>query len=276
LLKDLGIPFRFITTKELEQGVLGRQGFKACILTRASALSPRSLSELENYAQSGGLLIADSQPALYTETLQRQASPALDGLFGVSRADFTNNYDGNAARPQASRSGIPLLVAEQTLRATRATAALTVSGHPILLRRDEDEARTLYLNLILRDYRELRLDAPEKAAWVRSQVRTALIQAGVVSPCMFVHAPDTARIPVQVTYRQTGNVVLIACHLNPRTNGLALTPEVLGLEEPVRGTLELRRSLGGVNLVTGETMEAQRQHPISLRLDQPVLLRLTP
>jgi hypothetical protein len=167
-------------------------------------------------------------------------------------------------------------VAEQTLRATRATAALTVSGHPILLRRDEDEARTLYLNLILRDYRELRLEAPEKAAWVRSQVRTALIQAGVVSPCMFVHAPDTARIPVQVTYRQTGNVVLIACLLNPRTNGLALTPEVLGLEEPVRGTLELRRSLGGVNLVTGETMEARRQHPISLRLDQPVLLRLTP
>ena len=276
VLRDLHIPYRFISTADLERGGLQRNQLRACILVRASALSHRAVSALEDFVRSGGLLMADSQAGLYTETLRRHSDAQLDDLFGIRRETFESHYEGESIAAKALRGTAPLPVAEPHLRPIRATAAAIVGDDPILLKRNEDDAKTLYLNLILRDYRSLRLSHPERAAWVRAQVRTALTMASVNPPATFVHGETSPRVPVRIFMRRAKEGILLAAHINPRTNGKAL-PRNGSLDDiVVSGEIHLDRQHSGQELFSGRVLVPTRRIPVELRLDQPVLFHLKP
>lgn len=276
LLHDTGLPFRYITPAQLESGILAREGIRVCILNRASALSPAAASVLRGFVKTGGLLIADSQPALYSETLRRQDIPSLDRLFGVVRNGIRSNFDGESIRKGAYKAGLPFPIAESHLRAVQAAPDLIFADQPVLISRKTSEGRTLYLNLILRDYLRLRIAEPERAAWLRSRIETAVAHAGPRPPVVFEHAPDSLRIPVRVAVRHSGAETFVAAWLNPRSGALRLEEERMPAGAAVQGTLRLPRSMGGVDLASGREVPRSIRPPVELALDRPVLLRLRP
>ncbi|HLX63062.1 MAG TPA: beta-galactosidase [Planctomycetota bacterium] len=107
LLDDIGIGWRFVSSREIEHGALGRaeNGIKTLILPRAIALSDREVEMIKQFAANGGRVVADAVCARFDEHGRLRPHPALDELFGVSTstepffAQTTNALDRVAALP---------------------------------------------------------------------------------------------------------------------------------------------------------------------------------
>lgn len=82
-LEDLGIGYRFVSWKEIENGKLDK--FKALILPESSALSEKEISEIKKFVKNGGLLIGDYEIGLLDKHCKKFKSGALDELFGIEQ-----------------------------------------------------------------------------------------------------------------------------------------------------------------------------------------------
>ena len=81
-LEHLGIQYRFIAPEEIDQ----LSKFKAVILPESSALSEKVVNSIRNFANNGGIVIADYDPASLDDRCVKRSKPALDTLFGVRRS----------------------------------------------------------------------------------------------------------------------------------------------------------------------------------------------
>ncbi len=85
LIRDLGLQFRYVTDRMLRQGEFEKGRFKVLILPRVEALGPKETEVIREFAQAGGMVIADLRPGLYDGHCKPLERGALDDLFGVRR-----------------------------------------------------------------------------------------------------------------------------------------------------------------------------------------------
>jgi hypothetical protein len=100
LLEDCGIQARWISTDELEAGLLERLDTKVLILPRALALSDRSCDAVQQFAASGGAVVADYWTAIFDQhgkarTQDGQLRGQLDSMFGIQRDESAGYFDGS-------------------------------------------------------------------------------------------------------------------------------------------------------------------------------------
>src|SRR5262249_41281633 len=82
LLEDLGRPYRFVTSEEVERGDLARRGYRVLILSRALSLGDQEAQALRTFVEHGGVLVADGVPGVYDEHGRRLSTSRLPDFFG--------------------------------------------------------------------------------------------------------------------------------------------------------------------------------------------------
>ena len=277
LLHDLQVPFRFVTHAQVENGVLEREDFKALILARCAVLGPSVISSIHSFVNKGNLLIADSQPGFYAETLAMREYPALDRLMGVAHKDRSHNFVGDGMRAGAQLAELPYPLAESTLTATTGRAQLTVGNAAVLIERNEPDAHTLYLNLAVHPYLQDRLSHGNRAAWLRTHLLRRLTHSGCVPVIRFQpdlkHAPWPVRV---ITRRADDGTLWVALFLNLATGSEDVPWSQVLTSPEVKGEILLPQAMGGRELLSGRSIEPASKLQVALTPDRPLLLRLTP
>jgi len=85
ILEDLGFQYKFVSYEEVENGELIKGGYKAFILPKSVALSPKEAERIKEYVEAGGVVIADGLLGLMDEHCKKLEDGLLDDLFGISR-----------------------------------------------------------------------------------------------------------------------------------------------------------------------------------------------
>jgi hypothetical protein len=85
LLDDIGVGWRFISSKQLEEKLVLKlePKIKIIVLPRAVALSDAEVSALKRFVEAGGRVLADAACGRFDEHGKLRAKPALDEIFGI-------------------------------------------------------------------------------------------------------------------------------------------------------------------------------------------------
>jgi hypothetical protein len=81
-----GLQYRYLTSGQLEAGGLEREKIRVLLLGDAMALSDAEARRLRDFVQAGGILIADTNPAIAGGNCEPLPHGALDDLFGVTQS----------------------------------------------------------------------------------------------------------------------------------------------------------------------------------------------
>src|SRR5215813_10573973 len=82
LLEDLGRPYRFVTSEEVERGDLAKRGYRVLILSHALSLGDQEARAVQTFVEHGGVLMADGGPGVYDEHGRRLSTLRLPDFFG--------------------------------------------------------------------------------------------------------------------------------------------------------------------------------------------------
>jgi hypothetical protein len=86
LIEDQGFQYNFVSNNQLQQGELLKSGYRVLVLPRSSSLSKSEADAIREFAEHGGLVIADGEPGTFNEHSRRlQKSPIAD-LFASGKA----------------------------------------------------------------------------------------------------------------------------------------------------------------------------------------------
>ncbi|MCW8132183.1 MAG: beta-galactosidase [Planctomycetota bacterium] len=183
LLGDLGLPWHFVSSAEVEDGVLSRPGGpKALVLPRACALSDKEAEAIRAFAANGGTVVADANCGRFDEHGRQRKQPALDAFFGVdtSREPFVPEperlLEGIVDEtPQGTEplltpkehAALPPPYSDKPLwKGDPPARRCTYRQSPVLAVRSVEKGAVVYLNLALDDYLRWRLhpELPKAAA----------------------------------------------------------------------------------------------------------------
>lgn len=183
LLSDLGLPWRFVSSAEIEAGVLAARdsGLRALVLPRCVALSNVEIEALKSFTGAGGLLVADACCGRFDEHGRRRQGPPLDELFGLdtsrepAAAEPPHALDSvrDASEkgqppllPPGECSALPPAFSDKLAWLKPPAQRLEYRRSPVLTRRALGEGAAVYLNLDLERYLSWRLhpEAPRAAA----------------------------------------------------------------------------------------------------------------
>jgi hypothetical protein len=91
-LEDIGLKGRFVSYEQIANGELISRGYKVLIMSRIMAMSPEEIAAVQAFANAGGLVIADSQTALYDGHCKRRSiadgGGLMDTWFGIERMNY--------------------------------------------------------------------------------------------------------------------------------------------------------------------------------------------
>ena len=198
LLSDLGLPWRFISSTELERGRLDTQtsGLRVLVLPRTMALSDTEVAEIKSFVSKGGIVIADALCGRFNGQGVAREKPPLDHLFGVDT--HREPYAPEPPHPletirNASEAGTPPHIPDE-LRVALPPAhsdkpvwigdppAVRSEYHrsPVLVLKKHGVGATLYLNLNLADYLNWRLHPKNPRGGALRRVLSDLALAPVV------------------------------------------------------------------------------------------------
>lgn len=188
-IEDSGMQMEFLAYAQIEDGELVERMPRALVLPYSIALSDTEVTEIHDYVEAGGTLIADARCGLMTDHGRVRETGALDDLFGIKRrsvdprakrptgaAEFTRNIEGLDPRAVSfeGRGGEP------GIELTGGQALGTMAGQPALIVNTVGKGRAILLNIFLDGYgrmKSLGIGEP-----VRELVAQTLALAGAEPP----------------------------------------------------------------------------------------------
>ncbi len=210
LTYDLGLDFRYLTSKMLKGGALDVREFKALLLPMTAAIGPEEADAIRKFAQAGGTVIADVRPGVFDGHCKPMTPGVLDDLFGVERTGRGKASDGPLTikaqlEGRALDLQLPLAKADAEVKPGAAKPLAPIGATPVLFVNKVGSGRAILLNC------QLPLPKPddEQAAADRRLVR-ALYDAAGVKGLIAVTAPDGGPLPLTETrVWQTGDAMVI-------------------------------------------------------------------
>jgi hypothetical protein len=235
LLADLGVTFECVSERDVARGDLVAGGYRAAVLVRPMSVPADAAREVERFARSGGVVVADSGAGLYDGMLARARGGALSKLFGVEHANpkfseigpkraaiaeralryverHVDRPEGPSWFPHSGALGVG--PAQSGLRLTTARAEGAFGDVPCLAVNALGGGWGVTLNLALTPYPRLRLTS-EGGAALRSLVRGVLARAGI-APAVEVRAPPEALPPPAAWVRESGCARLVVVRRDAR------------------------------------------------------------
>ncbi len=83
MLEELGYQFKFVSYAQLEDGHLGKAGYRLMILPESAALSDKEAEQLKNFVQAGGVLLCDRTLGEWDEHGRRRPRTVLEATLGM-------------------------------------------------------------------------------------------------------------------------------------------------------------------------------------------------
>ncbi|MHC4715957.1 MAG: beta-galactosidase [Planctomycetota bacterium] len=81
VLEDLGFQYEFVGYREVEEGLLGKAGFKLYFMNDALAVSDAEAEALAGWVRAGGVLVLDKWAGLFDQHGRGRKKPALAALI---------------------------------------------------------------------------------------------------------------------------------------------------------------------------------------------------
>lgn len=161
LIEDIGLQYKFLSSEQIENGELIRQGYKVLLLPQSVAMSKKECEEIEKFVRNGGIVIADNMTATMDEHCKRLPQGQLDELFGIKRKSVGWHPDPEGGEIKADKSGYSSLpVFENDIEVTTGKARYTAKA-PAVIENKVGRGKVIYLNLDIRIYPKLRLIPPQ-------------------------------------------------------------------------------------------------------------------
>ena len=164
LLKEVGFGYSLVDAEHVAEGRLSSRGFKVFIMPSSMAMSSREVAAVEEFARSGGIVIADYAPAIADERLVPAEGSALADLFGIASIGEDLSFD-------RTRTSLGLPVVERGIEPWTVNTV--------------DKGRAIFVNLDMSDYlrddgtfQALRNRTGEEAA-LKEKFLAVLADAGV-------------------------------------------------------------------------------------------------
>jgi len=155
IIEDQGLQYRYISTQNVEGGVLRAGEFKMLLLPYTQILTPKEVTEIEQFVKDGGAVIADLRAGTFSVDGKALNPGALDALFGVTR----NDPRANAVRGPLTITGLgpaPCTVdgfqADASITAGAAKAYGRIADAPALLVNTVGKGKAILINLGLTGY----------------------------------------------------------------------------------------------------------------------------
>ncbi len=216
-LEDIGLKGRFVSYEQVANGELISKHYKVLILSRIMAMSPEEIAAVKAFAEAGGVVIADSQTAIYDGHGKRRSivegAGLMDAWFGIQRTNYrttertrgsSDAYTGgyNLQTPptgfEALTSGFDQTVSvgwhavENGVQTADGNAVGISGGDPnkcVLIVKNQGAGKSVYMNLTLMrygrsgsNYTAERLDPSSPDAKAVRQLVKNLVALGGVTP----------------------------------------------------------------------------------------------
>ena len=177
LLEDVRCPFKIISYKQLEEGILRKENFRLLILPYSQSLSLEEAKEVANFVKGGGVVISDLRPGIFDQHGKPFQKPILDEVFGVrqepspkpKREKVSLNLGGNFP------SSLPETFSDASLRLTTGRQHGEMEGTPCFIVNKFGKGMAILLNFSLAPYSP----RSESAPFWRSFFRALLNYVGV-------------------------------------------------------------------------------------------------
>ena len=89
LIEDQGLQYNFVSPSQLQSGELLNGGYRVLVLPHSSSLSTSETSAIRDFAQHGGLVIADGEAGTFNEHSRRlEKSPIVDVITNAGVLDY--------------------------------------------------------------------------------------------------------------------------------------------------------------------------------------------
>jgi hypothetical protein len=159
---DLGMQFDFVAYEQVEKGALESGAYKALILPLSTALSPKEVAAIRTFAESGGVVVADTAAGVMDDHCAWVESGALNDFFGIATApshqrDLDRLTGPVAVTGEGAAWGLRAeqlagLTAVEPLTVTDGAALVRIGDHSAAIARRVGKGWAIYLNVALDGY----------------------------------------------------------------------------------------------------------------------------
>ena len=282
MLEDLSFVPDYVTSRQVEKGVLREKKLDLLVLPHGAALSDKEAEQIEAYVRAGGRVLADVLPGVADERCRLRSSGALDRLFGVERpgakvlpenAELTLSLSDAGDPP----SGTKLSVGRVDRGVKQGQAKPLFAGSrpgPCVLVRQVGAGRAVLMNFSLSQY-DASVASDRGRAW--PALARALIKTLGVEPRWRVVDEKGRPLPgCRVSTFRRGETTFVGVLAQPRRGDASDVHAVVHAPEPLH-IFDLRagKHLGKTAQVsldlcqTSATfLSAMRQEPSRLRITQ--------
>lgn len=139
LLRNCGYNFNYITSEQLEAGILIKDNYKQLILMDANAMSDAEVAAVKAFAARGGKVFAEGVPARRYANCRLRPAPALESIFkikgNVLKKDLCYNYLAAIEFPDTPANRKFILAEQEALRKAlgpNAAPRITSNGQAVV------------------------------------------------------------------------------------------------------------------------------------------------
>ncbi len=266
LIGDCGLQYRFLAYDAVRNGSLLVDGFKAFFMAHSLAVSAEECAQVRRFAEAGGVVIADTLPAVMDEHCRMLPKGQLDDLFGVTRSAFSYNRPGARIRmvrdyglPGMGKGILALRALEATLKAKENAVACGKAGKAdCLIVNRVGKGLTIYLNARLRGYmfNRFRLDTARQLD-PQKLLAACMAAAGVRREINLWTKRGDRQLPgIDITRFVDGPVEMVGAVVSPMraTSGVGDEGKVSfdGFDRSANITVEVPRESHMYNSRTGK------------------------
>lgn len=212
LVEDLGLQYDVLSYEQIGKGKL--KDYKVLVLPASTSLSPTEAEAIRKFVEAGGLLVADTVPAVVDDHCRLLEKGLLDDLLGIARSGLPNSKGAKplAVDAEGLKAELPLTVYDVALKATTAKPWAAAGTTPAVLVNRAGSGWTVLLNTPIEQYTGLRKTGQGRSTQdllrkllvvtsVRPQVRVTAGEADVPA-CEIVRFQDG---PIQYISLLTDN-----------------------------------------------------------------------
>jgi hypothetical protein len=226
LVADTGLQYRFIDYGAVADGGLIAEGFRAFFMPHSMAVGADECDQIRRFAEAGGVVIADTLPAVMDGHCKLLPAGRLDDFFGIQREpsgkgrpfDYAKRRAALRVKNELNPFGLPkgrlaLHACESTVRATGDALAHAKAGRAdALIVRKVGKGLAIYLNVELRNYPAHRYQPGSDAERQTQQLFAGcLAQAGVQREVHLWKKKGEREVPGAEVTRFAAGPVEMAC-----------------------------------------------------------------
>jgi len=154
LIEDQGLQYRYVSSPDIESGVLESGEFTLLVLPYVQALSAPECAAITAFARAGGTVMADFRPGLYDLHGKAQGQGTLDGLFGIGGAPAADPAKGALVVKDLAGTdcNVPGFRGDASVTCTSGRAYGSLGAAPALIVNDLGKGRGMLINLGLDGY----------------------------------------------------------------------------------------------------------------------------